>query len=71
MALIIGNSMVSTVRVKTLSRLQSYFVKARDLIQKGTFTQDQAYLFDEEIRKLHPVNRGLDTGFYDDMNQIV
>ena len=41
------------------------FVKARDLIQKGTFTQDQAYLFDEEIRKLHPANRGLDTGFYD------
>ena len=49
---------------KTLSRLQST-VKARDWIQKGTFTQDQAYLFDEEIRKLHPANRGLDTGFYD------
>ena len=65
MALIIGNSMVSTVRVKTLSRLQSTLSRPRDLIQKGTFTQDQAYLFDEEIRKLHPANRGLDTGFYD------
>ena len=64
MALIIGNSMVSTVRVITLSRLQSYFIKARDLIQKEHL-QDQAYLFDEEIRKLHPANRGLDTGFYD------
>ena len=46
-------------------KITEYFVKARDLIQKGTFTQDQAYLFDEEIRKLHPANRGLDTGFYD------
>ena len=46
-------------------KITEYFVKARDLIQNGTFTQDQAYLFDEEIRKLHPANRGLDTGFYD------
>lgn len=46
-------------------KITEYFIKARDLIQKGTFTQDQAYLFDEEIRKLHPANRGLDTGFYD------
>ncbi len=42
--------MVSTVQVKTLSRLQ-YFVKARDMIQKWTLTQDQAYLFDEETAK--------------------
>ena len=46
-------------------KITEYFVKARDLIQNGTFTQDQVYLFDEEIRKLHPANRGLDTGFYD------
>ena len=46
-------------------KITEYFIKARDLIQKGTLTQDQAYLFDEEIRKLHPANRGLDTGFYD------
>ena len=46
-------------------KITEYFIKARDLIQNGTFTQDQAYLFDEEIRKLHPANRGLDTGFYD------
>ncbi|MGT2751103.1 peptidase U32 family protein [Streptococcus orisasini] len=41
------------------------FVKARTLIEEGSFTQDQAFLFDEEIRKLHPKGRGLDTGFYD------
>ena len=41
------------------------FVKARDLMQEGTFSQDQAFLFDEEIHRLHPIGRGLDTGFYD------
>ncbi|MCB5038160.1 U32 family peptidase [Streptococcus mutans] len=41
------------------------FVKARDMIEAGTFTQDQAFLFDEQIRKLHPAGRGLDTGFYE------
>ena len=41
------------------------FVKARDLMQEGTFSQDQAFLFDEEIHRLHPSGRGLDTGFYD------
>lgn len=41
------------------------FVKARDLMQEGTFSQDQAFLFDEEIYRLHPIGRGLDTGFYD------
>ncbi|MGT2908165.1 peptidase U32 family protein [Streptococcus dentiloxodontae] len=46
-------------------KITEYFVKARDLIQKGSFSQDQAYLFDQEIRKLHPHNRNLDTGFYD------
>lgn len=42
-----------------------YFVKARDLIEAGEFTQDQAFVFDEAIRKFHPANRGLGTGFYD------
>lgn len=46
-------------------KIASYFIQARDLIEKGEFTQDQAFLFDEAIRKLHPENRGLDTGFYD------
>ncbi|MGC4432628.1 U32 family peptidase, partial [Streptococcus suis] len=41
------------------------FVKARDLMQEGTLSQDQAFLFDEEIHRLHPIGRGLDTGFYD------
>ena len=41
------------------------FVQARDLIAKGEFSYDQAFLFDEQVRKLHPVQRGLDTGFYE------
>lgn len=41
------------------------FVKARDLMQTGQFSQDQAYVLDEEVRKLHPAGRGLDTGFYE------
>ena len=41
------------------------FVKAKELIETGDFTQDRAFLFDEEIRNLHPVGRGLDTGFYE------
>ena len=41
------------------------FVQARDLIEKGQFSYDQAFLLEEEMRKLHPAERGLDTGFYD------
>lgn len=40
------------------------FVQARDLIEKGQFSYDQAFLLDEQVRKLHPQERGLDTGFY-------
>ena len=41
------------------------FVKARELLEAGTFTSDQAFLLDEQIHQLHPKNRFLDTGFYD------
>ena len=41
------------------------FVQARDLIEKGQFSYDQAFLLEEKVRKLHPAERGLDTGFYD------
>ena len=41
------------------------FIKARDLLEAGQLTQDQSFLFDEQIRQLHPLGRGLDTGFYD------
>ena len=41
------------------------FIQARSLIQEGNFSHDQAFLLDEEVRKLHPKNRFLDTGFYD------
>lgn len=41
------------------------FIKARDLMEASEFSQDQAYVLDEQIRKLHPIGRGLDTGFYE------
>ena len=41
------------------------FVQARDLIEKGEFSHDQAFLLDELLHKLHPKNRFLDTGLYD------
>lgn len=41
------------------------FVRARDLIEAGEFSQDQAFVLEETIRRLHPSQRGLDTGFYD------
>ncbi|KXT78435.1 peptidase U32 family protein [Streptococcus sp. DD13] len=47
------------------------FIKARDLIQARQFTADQAFLMDEQIRRLHPKERGLDTGFYEfDRNKV-
>ncbi len=47
------------------------FVAARDLIEKGEFTLNQATLFNEQIRTLHPAQRGLDTGFYEfDRNKV-
>lgn len=45
--------------------LTKLFVQARDLIERGQFSYDQAFLLEEEVRKLHPAERGLDTGFYD------
>lgn len=41
------------------------FVKTKELMEAGEFTQDQAFLLDEEIRKLHPKGRTLGTGFYE------
>ena len=41
------------------------FIQARDLLEKGEFTHDQAFLLDELVHKFHPKNRFLDTGFYD------
>lgn len=43
----------------------SCFIKARELIYKGTFTEIVAKELQETIQSLHPKNRGLDTGFYD------
>ena len=41
------------------------FVQARQEILAGTWTADQAFFLDEQIRKFHPHNRFLDTGFYE------
>ena len=44
---------------------QKSLVKTKELMEAGEFTQDQAFLLDEEIRKLHPKGRTLGTGFYE------
>lgn len=41
------------------------FVQARELLEQGELTYNQAFLLDQEIRRLHPAERGLDTGFYE------
>lgn len=47
------------------------FVQARDLMEKGEFSLDQAFVLDEQIREFHPKERGLDTGFYEyDRNKV-
>lgn len=47
------------------------FVKARDLAEAGELTYDRAFLLDEQVRALHPKERGLDTGFYEyDRHQV-
>ncbi len=52
---------MSTVRVKTLSRLQKHFVKAR-FDSKWNIYTGSLHSFDEEIRNIQLI-RGLDTGF--------
>lgn len=46
-------------------KIVKLFVQARDAIEAGTFTQDQAFVLDEQVRRYHPAGRGLDTGFYE------
>lgn len=41
------------------------FVEAKNLIEKGEFTELKAFQLDEEIRKIHPAGRTLSHGFYD------
>lgn len=41
------------------------FVRVRDLLEKGEWTDKQLFLLEEEVKKFHPKERGLDTGFYD------
>lgn len=41
------------------------FIKAKELIETDEFTQDQAFLLDEEIRKLHPRGHIFGTGFHE------
>ena len=65
MVSLIGSLKVSTLQAKNFVEIAKLFIQARNLIQEGNFTHDQAFLLDEEVRKLHPKNRFLDTGFYD------
>lgn len=57
--------MVFIAQVMILLKSQKIFVKTKALMEAGEFTSDQAFLFDEEIRKLHPKGRTLGTGFYE------
>ncbi|HEL0747915.1 TPA: U32 family peptidase, partial [Streptococcus equi subsp. zooepidemicus] len=41
------------------------FIKAKTLLESGQFTSELAQQLDAEVQGLHPVGRGLDTGFYD------
>lgn len=41
------------------------FCQAARQLEEGTFTVQKALVLDEQVRKHHPKNRGLDTGFYD------
>ncbi|MCD3433433.1 U32 family peptidase [Streptococcus equi subsp. zooepidemicus] len=41
------------------------FIKAKILLESGQFTPELAQQLDAEVQGLHPVGRGLDTGFYD------
>lgn len=41
------------------------FVTARETIEEGTFSQEEAKKLDVIIRQHHPAHRGLDTGFYE------
>ena len=54
MALLTGNSKGFTHLVKNFVEIAKLFIQARGLIQEGNFSHDQAFLLDEEVRKLHP-----------------
>ncbi|HEL0549907.1 TPA: U32 family peptidase [Streptococcus equi subsp. zooepidemicus] len=41
------------------------FIKVKALLESGQFTTELAQQLDAEVQGLHPVGRGLDTGFYD------
>ena len=41
------------------------FIRAKHLLENGELTYDKAFALEEQIRQLHPNERGLDTGFYE------
>lgn len=45
-------------------KIAKLFVNARDQIEAGTFDAIAAQKLEEDVRILHPANRGLDTGFF-------
>ncbi|OJG66855.1 U32 family peptidase [Enterococcus moraviensis] len=46
-------------------KVAKLFVEAKEKIEAGTWTSDQAQKSIEQIETLHPENRGLDIGFFD------
>ncbi|MBK0347038.1 U32 family peptidase [Aerococcaceae bacterium zg-ZJ1578] len=44
--------------------LARLFAQARDLIEKGNWSEEHGDALEVQIRQLHPANRGVDTGFF-------
>ncbi|KGR73238.1 peptidase U32 family protein [Streptococcus phocae subsp. salmonis] len=45
--------------------IASLFLQAKTLLETGQFSMEKAQELDEQLHRLHPEGRGLDTGFYD------
>ena len=45
------------------------FAQAKQLLTEGTWTAEQAASLSEQVRQLHPAQRGLDTGFLCDQSR--
>lgn len=58
-------------RGETFVKIVKLFDEARQRIEEDDWTNERAFLLEEEIRKLHPEGRTLSHGFYDlDPDQI-
>lgn len=49
---------------ETFVQIAELFAAAKEMIETGAWSVDQASTMDQRLKALHPKNRGLDTGFY-------